>query len=272
MAPKLRRLPVLHDALCRFWPSPCGRQRRQNRFRIETLVLLRSPISPHYSRVMANAAVEAAGAEVETFAGSPSRYFAWFIIGLCALLAGYAVLHDLQTEHDTVFVAGLIAAVTWVVLVRPSAHAHVNGVLLRNMLRDAFVPWSRIERCKVLQTLQIVTDEGRFHGLGVVRSTRSVVRKQRQSWASDGGGSQRGMFGLPMLGGASSAAEGSNAPYSVHSQQANSKLSYQDYVEQRIETGAREATDDDLRPVMSWSVAGIGVLGGGLLCLVLLFV
>ncbi len=46
-------------------------------------------------------------------------------------------------------------------------------------LRDIAIPWPRIERCTVGQTLVVSTKEAeRFHGLGVTRSARQQIREE----------------------------------------------------------------------------------------------
>jgi hypothetical protein len=215
-------------------------------------------------------ATQAAGATVEKFAGTAGRWFGWFTLAFCVVLVAIASTRDLIVEIDTFAFAGLVASMTWIVLVRPTVEAHANGVLLRNMLRDTFVPWSRIERCRVLQTLQIVTEEGdRFHGVGVVRSTRSVLKARRRQAMPTASPTSMGQFGRSWLPG---AGPDKVAGHSSYAQQAQSDLSYHDYIERQIESAVDKSADDGLEPIVSWAPAAVAALAFAVFCLVVMIV
>lgn len=127
---------------------------------------------------MANAAEQAAGAVVERFVpgGRILGYLA-AVVGL--VLAAGAVRAGLGQNAALAGFGLVTACLAWVVLIRPMVSAHEHGVLLRNMVRDAFVPWSSIQQARVLQTLQVVTAETTYHGLGVSRSARSLAKDSR---------------------------------------------------------------------------------------------
>ena len=133
----------------------------------------------------------------------------------------------------------------------------VHGVALAEELglRDVLVPWSSIERCKALQTFQVATPEGVFHGLGVSRSARSVMRQQV------GGRSVLGtMFGQRL---------GSVEPSSGYAQQeVHTSLSYLDFIEARIATLAQESTDEPRPVVRSVAVLPVAALVAAALLLV----
>jgi hypothetical protein len=211
-----------------------------------------------------NAVVDAAGAEEERFSGTSGRLFGWVGVAAGVAICLLAVAGDPVRERKTVYVAVVLAAVSWVVLVRPSVSSNANGVVLRNMLRDTFVPWSKIERCRVLQTLQIATeDQQRFHGLGVSRSARSMVKKTygRTSLMLPGV-----VFGR--VGGALDTAR--KAPDRPMSERVQDGVVYQDYVEDRISTRARQSPEDELEPVVAWSMLPLAALAVAIVLLVLL--
>jgi hypothetical protein len=213
---------------------------------------------------VSNAAVDAAGAEEERFSGSSGRLFGWVGVAAGAALCLLAVAVDPVGERKTVYGAVVLAAVCWVVLVRPSVSSNANGVVLRNMLRDTFVPWSKIERCRVVQTLQIATgDQQHFHGLGVSRSARSMVKKSygRTSLILPGM-----MFGRVDRA-FDSAREAPDRPVSQRVQEG---VVYQDYVEDKISVRARQSSADELEPVVSWSLLPLAALGVAVVLLVLL--
>jgi hypothetical protein len=249
-------------------PSP-----RQSRRRTRPWSSLRNEPSPSsvrrgcacrggYSGAVSNAAVHAAGAEEERFSGTSGRLIGWsgVAIGLAiAVMAG--VLGDPVRDRKAIYFAVVIAAVSWVVLIRPSVSSSAHGVLLRNMLRDAFVPWSKVERCRVVQTVQIVTEDGQhFHGLGVSRSARSMVSNSYgRRWLLPG-------IGVGGVGGQT----GRPSPGGPLGQGIREGMAYQDYVEQRISVRARQSSDDELEAVVAWSVLPLAALAVAIVLLVLL--
>jgi hypothetical protein len=170
-------------------------------------------------------------------------------VGLAVVMVGYVVADDPVGDAKGLCVALCLAALSWVVLIRPMVSSNANGVILRNMLRDTFVPWSKIERCRVVQTLQIATEEDHYYGLGVGRSTRTMVRREYglSSLMFRGGGL--------LLGGSANKLLDRRPP-KTDTRPAAGKIqqgiAYQDYVETRIVDRARQARPDDLQPVVSW--------------------
>lgn len=212
---------------------------------------------------MSNAAVKAAGREEEVFAPSSGRWFGWVVVVVAGALIAAAAADDLARGRRTIYLGVLVAAVSWVVLIRPSVSSHTNGVLLRNMARDTLVPWSKIDRCRVLQTLQVITEEARFHGLGVSRSARAMS-KRRYGTSSI---MTRGLS-LGLGGGAVDLPAKPAEP--THAQSLKAGLAYQDYVEMRIRDRARDARSDDLEPLVSWAWPPVVALTTAAVMLVLL--
>ena len=198
---------------------------------------------------MSNPAVDAAGAEVERFTGPGGRLFGWAGVVVAAVLVGYVVIHDPTGDAKGLCVALCLASLSWVVLIRPMVSSNANGVVLRNMLRDTFVPWSKIERCRVVQTLQIATEEQHFHGLGVGRSARTMVRRDygMTSFMMRGGGLLVGGTGSRILDKPRPKTDARPA-----AERMREGIAYQDYVETRIGDRARVAKPDGLRPIVSW--------------------
>jgi hypothetical protein len=153
-----------------------------------------------------------------------------------------------------------------VVLIRPSVSSNANGVVLRNMLRDTFIPWSKIERCRVVQTLQIATeDQQHFHGVGVSRSARSMVKKSYGRTSLILPGMMSGRVGkVPDTA--------PKAPDRPMSQRAQEGVVYQDYVEDKISARARQSAADELEPVVAWSLLPLAALAVAVVSLVLLIV
>jgi hypothetical protein len=217
---------------------------------------------------VSNLAVQSAGSRLEKFASSSGRWLGWVIVAAAGFFVFFAVSHDGVRDLRGIYFAIAGALVSWVVLIRPVAGANANGVLLQNMVHDIFVPWSKITRCRVFQTLQVVTDDAHFHGLGVSRSTRKLVQNNfgRSSLVS-------GWLNPTMQGG------GRNAPIEIRGLStdlpktpAGAGSVYEDYVEGRITDLANGAAPNDLDPVVSWAWQAVGALVAALVLLVLVFV
>lgn len=218
---------------------------------------------------MPNPAVRDAGPVVEKFAPTGGRTLGYISVALLAVLAVGLLASDARQNYELVL--GCVAAglVGWVALIRPEAVAHANGLVLRNMVRDAFVPWAQIRRCRVSQTLQVATDEGHFHGLGVTRSARSMIKGDRiVGKLQMGGGS---IFGMGMAGG-----HGDSASAYAASRRANQEAtggSYTDYVSTRILDLARRGdTASQARPLVGWDRVAVAALTAAAACVVLIIV
>jgi hypothetical protein len=222
-----------------------------------------------YSGDVSNEAEVAAGPVVEKFASSIGQWLGFFGIAFGVVTAGAAALDD-PPENWQVFLFGLaVIALSWVTLVRPSVALHQHGVLLRNMMRDSYVPASKIERCRTSQTLMIRTATQTFHGLGVSRSARSIMREQR--------GPNRGMMSAlgGMSGGFGAGGPATPEPDGPQRRFANEEVegpTYQSYVESRIEQVAHDAQPDDREPVVSWAVVPVATVALAVVCFALLLV
>ncbi len=210
---------------------------------------------------MSTDAERAAGTVVERFAPTSGRALG-YLTALAGLgLAVGAAASGVPANRGLLLFGIALTLVAWVVLIRPVVSAHQHGVLLRNMLRDTFVPWASIERTRALQTLQVVTPQGIYHGLGVSRSARSMIRESRR------GAPTPGFFGV-----GSSGAFGRSYP--MHDDSAAKQgATYSAYVESRLrDLGTRAAADGPDRPVISWSPLPLIALGAAVACAVLILV
>jgi len=218
---------------------------------------------------MPNPAARSAGPVVEKFASTGGRALGYVSAILLVVLAVGLLASDAGSSYQLVL--GCVAAVlmAWVTLIRPEAVAHADGLVLRNMVRDVFIPWGQVRRCKVTQTLQVATDDELFHGLGVTRSARSVMRADRGvSKLQLGGGN---MFGM---GGAS--GRGGGASTDAASRRANQEAtggSYNDYVSSRIlDLAQRGEKQSAARPLVVWDRIAIAALTAAAICVVLIVV
>lgn len=219
-----------------------------------------------YSGEMTNGAEGAAGSQVELFAAPAGRWLGLAAIVIAVAATATLAYGDPVQERRSVFFCVAFVAVVWVVMVRPAVAVHEHGALLRNMLRDTFVPSSAITQVRLGQMLEIKTMDEVHRGLGISRSARSVMRGQRPR------PSGFGMFGTgQQLGAQSTGAPGSGADAAAPS--------YLSYVESRLERLGSEAAAADRRlgqeasaermqSVVAWSrpaVAALSLAGLSLL-------
>jgi hypothetical protein len=206
---------------------------------------------------MTNEAEAAAGPVVEKFAASGGRWLGIATVAFCLAMALVLALDDPAGSVKGFYVLAAIVLVSWVALIRPAASIRANGVLLRNMVHDSFVPSAKIVRCAVLQTLQVATDEKHYHCVGVSKSARGMMREKT--------GRRYGGLMLP------SRLE---SPEPVQRRYGEAVIggSYSDYVASRIRSLADDASDDGLQPVVAvvWPAVAALVIAGVLV--VLLFV
>ncbi len=213
---------------------------------------------------MPNHAVDEAGVVVEKFAPSGGRNLGYVAVGLLLIVAAGSAVSDVIANQELILASVAAALVGWVALIRPVAVAHSQGLLLRNMTRDTFIPWSKVERCAVHQTLQVATPEGMFHGLGVSRSARSLMK-------SDKTVSSMQMRGTGLLGFGGGGTMGSSTTPSRRANQEASGGSYTDYIAQRILDLAHRGKDVEAEIVVAWDPFPVTALAMAVVCLALIF-
>jgi hypothetical protein len=213
-----------------------------------------------------NTAIEAAGPETERFATSAGRALGYVVVGGLILVILLALRAQGTGAFSLIGFCVAVAALTWVTLIRPRVAAHKNGLLLRNMLRDTFVPWSSIKSCRVAQTLQVGTRDRIYHGLGVTKSARQATREQRRKSQP---GRRKMTFGPNFgMGSLASAPEVDldDADAASRVKQELEGTSYFAHTEQRIETLAQKnaSATADIAPEIAWDPLAIGgvVLAG----------
>lgn len=206
----------------------------------------------------------AAGPVIERFSPPAGRILGYVAATVGLGMAATAVTSGVAANRGLVFFGIATACLAWVALIRPVVAAHEHGLVLRNMVRDVFVPWARIERTRALQTLRVVTSDATYHGLGVSRSARSVMKEARR-----GSGPSTPLFGI---GGGLFSRETPrpNEPLSVQ----RSNVSYSAYVEWRLQDlAARYAGNPNSgRPLVSWAALPLVALLVALACIGLVFV
>lgn len=209
--------------------------------------------------MLRSSAVTAVGPLIEKFAPSAGRWLGCFGMAVGVAMVVLEPLTSERTNVTVILLGVALICVSWVVMVRPRAAAHERGLLLQNLVRDAAIPWPRIERCTVGQTLIVTTTEAEsFHGLGVTRSARTQMREQYgTSSIMLGGMRATGRKLAPERG--PSMAEGE--------WQAGT---YTSYVESRIaglaSKGERGGQDETYEPFMAWAPVPLLLLAVAVAC------
>lgn len=170
----------------------------------------------------------------------------WFGVLVAAGVSGWALVTAPTKSVGVVLFMVALGVLFWVALIRPGVQARDRGLLLRNMLKDIHVPWGRIESCEARQTLQVRTDDAlTYHGLGVSRSTRSMVRGNKTGGLFSGG------FGRPDV--------------TAFGEEAAGRASYQEYVSSRIMNLARDrsraTSGQPVRTAYAREAVAVSVIG-----------
>lgn len=207
---------------------------------------------------MTNTALEAAGPQTEKFATPAGRYLGYVVVGAAFALALFGLISDGIDSFGLVGFCIAFSALAWVALIRPRVTAHANGLVLRNMLRDTFLPWASIRSCRAAQTLQIGTRDRVYHGLGISQSARVAAKQRRHRRIQPPLGPHTGMS-APQFAPASMTAE---AP---EISAAKQEWVVQDgfaQVEQRIESLAQQGAKATAgtEPKIVWDPVAIGGL------------
>lgn len=96
----------------------------------------------------------------------PTRIIGWLLVpttvGIGALTAQAEAARGAGALVPLV-VTVCVLAVTWVVLLRPTARLESDGVLLCNLLADVWVPFERLAEVRHQWALELVDDEGATH-------------------------------------------------------------------------------------------------------------
>lgn len=210
------------------------------------------------ANVVANAAVEAAGPRTEKFPVPMGRYLGYVAVAGAVVLMVVAPIDGGGYARAFFCFSLALALVAYVVLVRPEVTANANGLLMRNMLRDTFVPWASVRGCRVAQTLQVSTRDRVYHGLGVSKSARAANRERRQQRGETQIGPNTGLSPVRFMATSTPAASSSVNMAKQEHVITNTFT----HTEQRIETLAleRAAATAEKTPLVAWSWPEVAAL------------
>ncbi len=198
------------------------------------------------------------------------RYFGYVVVGIAVLVIVLGILGDGSGAIGLICFSIAFALIAWVVLIRPEVTAHRNGLLMRNMLRDTFLPWGVIKSCRVAQTLQIGTRDKVYHGLGVSKSARAASKERRQ-FRKQPIGPNAGMSRLQFAPENDLGDDETEVNLLAQERVIKSNFSH---TEQRIETLVRERSraTEHQSPKVVWDWLPIAGLAVAAACVVLAFV
>lgn len=155
---------------------------------------------------------------VESFAPTGGR-----VLGIITLLIGLAVIVDIIVEWRSLegltaaAVVIALAALVWASMVRPSVVAYEEILVVRNFIRDVWIPWRLVQSTEVKPVLTINTTDGqafRSVAVGATGADRRALWKAKAR-AMDGS-SGNSAPGGPTAGVSTSSA-GPAAPENVSS-------------------------------------------------------
>lgn len=112
----------------------------------------------------------------------PARIMGWSLVAGAGVLAALTLV-DVVAGHrtgllpPTALVVGL-AALGWVLFLRPSVRLHEDGVVLGNVVTDTTVPFAAVEEVTHQWSLELHDRDGRRHGSWAVPVKRERVRRR----------------------------------------------------------------------------------------------
>lgn len=112
----------------------------------------------------------------------PARIMGWGLVAGAGVLAALTLAEVVGGHRGgllapTALVVGL-AALGWVLFLRPSVRLHEDGVVLGNVVTDTTVPFAAVEEVTHRWALELHDREGRRHGSWAVPVRRERVRRR----------------------------------------------------------------------------------------------
>ena len=97
-----------------------------------------------------------------------------------ALVVVVTIVHGVDAAAWPYIAGGLFAiAVCWALLLRPRVVLGADELVLRNVVSDYRIPYTRISDFLVRTTTVVIADDHKYVGLGVGRGMREMTRTRR---------------------------------------------------------------------------------------------
>jgi hypothetical protein len=207
---------------------------------------------------MSSAAPTSAPARpVQKFKATTGHVIGWLGLAACAAVVAVVLTSELHVVGVRVALgAVLVAVLIQVALLRPSASAYDETLVLRGMISDTTLPLAGIDAAVVRHMLVVWVGDDRYTCSSIARSTRSMVKRRRPGVMS--------VLGLQQVDDRMGAVGASGDLGGVGD--------YATFVETRIEDLARSARRDgkSAPPVQRrWAWVEIAALGASALAFVL---
>lgn len=128
-----------------------------------------------------------AAAETTTYRTLPARIVGWVILVAVAGLAVVMGSVEMRLGNNPLSPAaflGIVAAIVWVVLLRPSVRLETDRVEMSNLVTDVVVPFERLGAVKHQWALELIDNAGTKHSAWAIPVRRELrPRKDIDSYA-----------------------------------------------------------------------------------------
>jgi hypothetical protein len=193
---------------------------------------------------------------VESFAPTGGR-----ILGVITLVIALLVLVDIVVQWRTMdgLTAGgvvvALGALVWISMIRPAVVAYEEVLVMRNLIRDVWIPWALVKNTEIRPILIVHTEQGSYRSVAV-----AVTRADRRAmWRSKEDAAKLRDMG------------GSAPTPSSRAAEQTARLSPAMHASHRIEVMAKKygesAPGGDVRKTWAWPE--IAVFGAGVLAAVI---
>lgn len=131
---------------------------------------------------------------VESFAPVGGR-----VLGVITLVIALVVIVDIVLQwrtFDGLTAGGVVlalSALVWISMIRPAVVAYEDVLVMRNLIRDVWIPWSLVKGTEIRPILIVHTEQGDFRSVAVAvtRADRRAMWRSKEDAAklrSMGGG------------------------------------------------------------------------------------
>lgn len=110
------------------------------------------------------------------------------MLGIITLVIGLLVIVDIVIEWrslDGLTVGAVVVALgalVWLAMIRPSVVAYEEVLVIRNILRDTWIPWRLVTRTELSPVLVVHTDDRAYRSVavGITAADRRAMYRNRR--------------------------------------------------------------------------------------------